>query len=452
MEWDKSLMTDLGLIILMTLLATTAVQAQKKWTLQECIDYAMENNISLQKTRLTRRTATETLRQAEAALFPTLSASTNQSVGYRPWTNNGVSTVTNGTVSTSINKTYYNGSYGINASWTVWNGNRNRNTVKLDRLSEEQAELDSAYTANSIQEQITQLYVQILYQTEAITVNEQSLEASKKNEERGQEMFNVGKIARADVAQLTAQRATDEYNLVNARSNLADYKLQLKQLLEITDAEFDIAVPVTSDEQALRDIPSLPVVYETALNTRPEITRSQLGIQASDVQLSIAKAQRLPTVNMTGGVGTSTNSLSTNGWGNQMKTNFDASIGATLSIPIIDNRSARTAVNKAKIEQERALLDLQEKQKKLYSDIEGFWLDACTNQQRFRAALLNVESEELSYELLSEQFRLGLKNIVQLLTGKTNLLTAQQNKLQSKYLTILNVQMLKFYQGEPIEL
>ena len=440
------------LIILMTLLATTAVQAQKKWTLQECIDYAMENNISLQKTRLTRRTATETLRQAEAALFPTLSASTNQSVGYRPWTNNGVSTVTNGTVSTSINKTYYNGSYGINASWTVWNGNRNRNTVKLDRLSEEQAELDSAYTANSIQEQITQLYVQILYQTEAITVNEQSLEASKKNEERGQEMFNVGKIARADVAQLTAQRATDEYNLVNARSNLADYKLQLKQLLEITDAEFDIAVPVTSDEQALRDIPSLPVVYETALNTRPEITRSQLGIQASDVQLSIAKAQRLPTVNMTGGVGTSTNSLSTNGWGNQMKTNFDASIGATLSIPIIDNRSARTAVNKAKIEQERALLDLQEKQKKLYSDIEGFWLDACTNQQRFRAALLNVESEELSYELLSEQFRLGLKNIVQLLTGKTNLLTAQQNKLQSKYLTILNVQMLKFYQGEPIEL
>ncbi len=440
------------LIILMTLLATTAVQAQKKWTLQECIDYAMENNISLQKTRLTRRTATETLRQSEAELFPTLSASTNQSVGYRPWTNNGVSTVTNGTVSTSINKTYYNGSYGINASWTVWNGNRNRNTVKLDRLSEEQAELDSAYTANSIQEQITQLYVQILYQTEAITVNEQSLEASKKNEERGQEMFNVGKIAKADVAQLTAQRATDEYNLVNARSNLADYKLQLKQLLEITDAEFDIAVPVTSDEQALRDIPSLPVVYETALNTRPEITRSQLGIQASDVQLSIAKAQRLPTVNMTGGVGTSTNSLSSNGWGNQMKTNFDASIGATLSIPIIDNRSARTAVNKAKIEQERALLDLQEKQKKLYSDIEGFWLDACTNQQRFRAALLNVESEELSYELLSEQFRLGLKNIVQLLTGKTNLLTAQQNKLQSKYLTILNVQMLKFYQGEPIEL
>ncbi len=440
------------LIILMTLLATTAVQAQKKWTLQECIDYAMENNISLQKTRLTRRTATETLRQSEAELFPTLSASTNQSVGYRPWTNNGVSTVTNGTVSTSINKTYYNGSYGINASWTVWNGNRNRNTVKLDRLSEEQAELDSAYTANSIQEQITQLYVQILYQTEAITVNEQSLEASKKNEERGQEMFNVGKIAKADVAQLTAQRATDEYNLVNARSNLADYKLQLKQLLEITDAEFDIAVPETSDEQALRDIPSLPVVYETALNTRPEITRSQLGIQASDVQLSIAKAQRLPTVNMTGGVGTSTNSLSSNGWGNQMKTNFDASIGATLSIPIIDNRSARTAVNKAKIEQERALLDLQEKQKKLYSDIEGFWLDACTNQQRFRAALLNVESEELSYELLSEQFRLGLKNIVQLLTGKTNLLTAQQNKLQSKYLTILNVQMLKFYQGEPIEL
>ena len=268
------------------------------------------------------------------------------------------------------------------------------------------------------------------------------------NEERGQQMVEIGKMSKADLAQLTAQRATDEYNLVNARSNLASYKLQLKQLLEITDADFDIEIPEASDEEALAEIPSLPSIYEAALNTRPEIENSRLSIRSSDIQLNIARAQGLPTISMTGGIGTSTNSLSTNGWGNQIKTNLDASIGASLSIPILDNRSTRTAINKAKLQQEQALLDLQDQQKKLYSTIEGYWLDAQTNQQKFRAALLNVESEEQSYTLLSEQFQLGLKNIVELMNGKTNLLNAQQNMLQSKYMTILDLQLLKFYKGE----
>lgn len=430
------------------LLVVTVSHAQQKWTLRQCIEHALQNNISLQKTRLAKRSATEDLRQSQAALLPSLSASTNQSVGYRPWTNSGVAMVANGTVSTSVNKTYYNGSYGLNAQWTVWNGNRNRNQVKLNRLAEQQAELDSAYTANSIQEQIAQLYVQILYLNEAITVNEQSLEASKMNEERGKQMVEIGKMSKADLAQLTAQRATDEYNLVNARSNLASYKLQLKQLLEITDADFDIEIPEASDEEALAEIPSLPSIYEAALNTRPEIENSRLSIRSSDIQLNIARAQGLPTISMTGGIGTSTNSLSGNGWGNQMKTNLDASIGASLSIPILDNRQTRTAINKAKLQQEQALLDLQDQQKKLYSTIEGYWLDAQTNQQKFRAALLNVDSEQQSYALLSEQFQLGLKNIVELMNGKTNLLNAQQNMLQSKYMTILDLQLLKFYQGE----
>ena len=232
---------------------------------------------------------------------------------------------------------------------------------------------------------------------------------------------------------------------MTACSNLASYKLQLKQLLEITDSEFDIEIPEAPNELALAEIPSLPAIYEAAIATRPEIENSRLSIQYSDIQLRIARAQGLPTINMTSGIGTSTNSLSNNGWGNQIKTNVDASIGASVSIPILDNRATRTAVNKAKLQQEQALLDLQEQQKKLYSTIEGLWLDAQTNQQKFRASLLNVESEQQSYDLLSEQFRLGLKNIVELMAGKTNLLMAQQNMLQSKYLTILNIQMMYFY-------
>jgi outer membrane protein len=435
-------------ILLLAMMATLQLQGQEKWTLDDCIQYAMQNNITLKKSQLSHQTATETMKQSQAALLPSLSASTNQSLGYRPWQDAGTITVTNGQVDTDVKKTYYNGSYGINAQWTVWNGGQNTNQVKLNQVSEQQAALTVEQTANTIQETIAKLYVQILYQTEAIEVLRQSLETSKKNEERGKIMMEVGKMSKADVAQLTAQRATDEYNLVNGQSQLANYKLQLKQLLELTTEDFDITVPATNDEQALQDIPAMASVYEAALLERPEIKHALLGKKTGDLQLKIAKAGWLPTLGLTGSLSTSTNSMASNNWGTQIKTNFNSSAGATISIPIFDQRKTRTAVNKAKIQQLTAELDLQDQQKTLWKTIEGFWLDAQTNQQKFRTALVTVESEQTSYDLLSEQFQLGLKNIVELLTGKDKLLKAQQNKLQSKYLSILNLQLLKFYQGE----
>lgn len=430
-----------------------SASAQKKWTLTECIDYALQNNITLQQAKLQKQSATEERKQAKAALLPSLSASTNQSFGYRPWLENGVATVTNGTVNSKVNKTYYNGSYGINAQWTVWNGNQNRNQVKLGEVSEQQAELQTETTANNIQERIAQLYVQILYMNEAVEVNKQSLETSKRNEQRGKEMVEVGKMAKADLAQLTAQRAADEYTIVEAESNIANYKLQLKQLLELTgDEAFDIEMLTAGDEQALAEIPALSTVYETALGGRPEMKNAQLGLKQSDIQMNIAKAGAMPTISINGGVGTSTASMSSQNWDKQIKTNFDASVGASVSVPLFDNRKTKTAVNKARIQREQAQLELLDQQKQLYATIEGYWLDAETNQQKFKTALTTVESEQASYDLLEEQFRLGLKNIVELMTGKDRLLSSQQNKLQAKYTTILNRQLLRFYQGEKMTL
>ena len=422
-------------------LTCIGAHAQKQWTLKDCISYAMQNNITLKQAVLKKESATEDRKQSQAALLPSLSATTNQSLGYSPWME-GV----------NVKKGSYSGTYGINAQWTVWNGGQNTTAVKSNELAEEQAELSAQETANNIQERIAQLYVQILYMNEAIEVNRQSLEASKKNEERGKTMLEVGKMSKADLAQLTAQRATDEYNLVNAQSNLANYKLQLKQLLEITDPSFDIAMPQASDDQALVAIPSMQNVYEQALLTRPEVRSQELAITKSELAIKSAKAGYLPTVSLTGGVGTSTSSRSDNGWGQQMKTNFDMTVGVGVSVPLIDGRKNKTAVNKARIQREQALLSQQDVRKELYTTIEGFWLDAQSNQQKFRAAKISVESEQQSYDLLSEQFQLGLKNIVELMNGKTNLLQAQQNKLQSKYTTILNIQLLKFYQGENIEI
>ena len=419
----------------------------RQWTLEDCINYALQNNISLKRSKISKLSAHEDLLQSKAELLPSLNATTSQNVTWQPFPESGRYTVTNGSVETSVDKFYYNGSYGLNFNWTVWNGNRNRKQIKLNELTEQQAELDSAVTANSIQEQIVQLYVQILYSAEAIKVNRQSLATSKKNEERGITMVEVGKMSRADLAQLTAQRAQDEYNIVAAESNLRNYKRQLKQVLEITgDEEFDVVIPETLKDDALQEIPALLQVYNKALEQRPEIKNQLLAIEQSNLNIDMAKAQKLPTISLNGGIATNTTSMNKNGWGKQLKNNLNMAAGVTLSVPIFDNRQSLTAVNKARLAKENSQLELQTQRTQLYSTIENYWIQAVTNQSKYRAALANTNSQQASYEMLSEQFRLGLKNIVELMTGKTNLLTAQQNELESKYLTLLNIKMLKFYE------
>ena len=429
------------MIFMMAAFCCLNIHAQKKWTLDECINYAMENNLTLKLSKLKQRSAQEDVMQSKAALFPTLSANTNQGVGYSPFDN------------TAADKAYYNGSYGVNAQWTVWNGGQNTNTIKQNKLTEEQAGLSTDVTANSLQEQITKLYVQILYMSEAIEVNRQSLETSKKNEERGQQMVEVGKMSKADLAQLSAQRASSEYSIVESETQLAKYKLQLKQALDLdAGTAFDVAIPSTSDQQALAEIPSLVSVFDAAMAQRPEIKNALLGIESSNLQMKIAKAGALPTVTVNGGLGTSTNSMSSLAWGTQMKNNFDLTASVAINVPIFDARRTKTSVNKARIAQEQAQLNFEDEEHALYCTIEELWLDAINNQQKFRSALATVESEQESYNLLSEQFNLGLKNIVELLTGKDKLLTAQQNKLQSKYTTILSQQLLKFYQNGTIKI
>ena len=432
-----------GMFALLIAAAPLATQA-KQWSLKDCIDYALANNISLQKTQLTKASAQEDYLQSKAALLPSLNASTNQSVNYTPWVASGISS--DGFSRASIDKVYYNGTYSVAGNYTIWNGNKNKNQVKLNKLVAEAAELDSATQAVKLQEQIATLYVQILYSTEAIKVNQESYTSSLQNEERGKEMVKIGKMSQADLAQLTAQRAQDQFNIVQAESNVKNYKRQLKELLQITsDEAFDINVPNTTDAMALDAIPALNGVYAAALENRPEFKTFQNQLAQNDLTIQIAKAGKLPTISANAGVSTSSTSMNNKAWGTQLKTNFNMGGGISISVPLFDNRSTKTQVNKALIQRESIQLDLKNQQTQLYSTIEKYWLQASTNQSQFKAAKVSSESAQTSYDLLSEQFKLGLKNIVELRTGKDNLLKAKQNELQAKYMTILNLNILKFY-------
>lgn len=441
MIMNRSIKLAMVAILIMTAPLTTHA---KRWSLKDCIDYALANNITLQKTILNRASANEDYLQSKAALLPSLSASTSQNVNYTPWMASGISG--DGFSRASVDKVYYNGTYSVSGNYTLWNGNKNHNQVKLNKLATEAAQLDSATQALKLQEQIAQLYVQILYSTEAVRVNEESCASSRQNEERGKEMVSIGKMSQADLAQLTAQHAQDEYNVVQAQSNVKNFKRQLKELLQITsDEEFDIATPATTDDMALDAIPALNGVYAAALDNRPEFKTYQNQLAQNELSIKIAKAGKLPTISANAGISTNNTSMNDNALARQLKTNFNMGAGIGISIPLFENRTTKTQVNKAIIQRESIQLDLKNEQTSLYSTIENYWLQASTNQSQYKAAKASSESAQTSYNLLSEQFRLGLKNIVELRTGKDNLLMAKQNELQAKYLTILNVNMLKFY-------
>lgn len=434
------------ILVVAGLLGFSARVLARQWTLHECINYALANNITLQKSRMSKYSAIEDYKQSKAALLPSLSASTSQNISYNPWPETGSYTVQGSKVQTNVDKFYYNGSYGINANWTVWNGNQNHNKIALNKLSVEQAALDSAQTANSLQEQIAQLFVQILYSKEAVKVNQATLETSKKTEERGKEFYKVGSLSKADLAQLTAQRAQDEYSVVQAQNSLAEYKRQLKQLLQITDQEeFDVSAKEPTDAMATTAIPSVTMVYDSAMQYRPEIQNALLGIKSSDVQLKIAKGQRMPTIGLSASVSTNTTSMNSNAWGKQLKSNLIGGAGFTVSIPILDNRQTKTAINKATLSRQSYQLDLKDKQTQLYSTIENYWLQANNNQEQYKSAKVNTESAQQSYDLLQEQFKQNLKNVIELMNGKDKLLQAKQDELQAKYMAILNINLLNFY-------
>ena len=420
----------------------------KVWTLQECVDYALENNISLKQAAVKTMQSHEDVLQSRSALFPSVSFSTNQNMNYRPFSESTFN-LTNGSMTTNSNKVSYNGSYGINANWTVWNGNKNRMNIRQNRFTEQLNELNRQQQANSVQEQIAQLYVQILYETEAVRVNEEIVKASMLQAERARAMVEVGSLARVDLVQLEAQVDQDRYSLVSAQSQLANYKLQLKQLLELHDEEpFEVADPNIGDEKVLSIIPDKAQMYAAALQHRPEIRSGRLGIESANLSIKSARTGYMPTVNLSASIGTNNSSGQQKTFGAQLKGNLSNALGLTLSMPIFDQLQTRTAIRKAKFAKLDKELSLQAEEKKLYSSVEKYWLDATTSQQQYVYAKKNRESMQESYDLVSEQFNCGLKNIVELTTGKNNLLQAEQQLLQTKYTALLNQALLKFYAGE----
>lgn len=431
---------------------TEPINSTKQWTLQSCLEYALEQNIQLQQNRISSMESKIDVQSAKAALFPNLSFNSGHNITNRPYQQN--STTVNGSeIITSNNKTTYSGNYGLSANWTVWDGNKKLNNLKQQKLTNQIADLNVQETANSLQEQIAQLFIQILYANESVQVNKNTVEVSQSTYNRGEELYKEGSISKVDLAQLEAQLSNDQYQLVTSENTLRNYKLQLKQLLELDGTtEIQLILPKIEDESVLRLLPNQMDIYQQALSFRPEIESSKLSIENSKLGISIAKAGYLPTLNLNASSSSMTTNAGNTSWTKQMKNGWNNTIGLSVSIPILDNRQNKSAVQKAKLQYDSSQLDLINKQKELYQTVESMYLDAINAQEQYKAAEMNMKSYQTSYDLVREQFNLGMKNTIELLTEKNNLLNAQQQRIQAKYMAILNRALLEFYASGKIEI
>ena len=285
------------------------------------------------------------VKSAKASLFPSLSFSTGHNLVNRPYQETSA-TVSGTEIITSNSNTTYNGSYNLSAQWTLWNGGQRLNNLKQQKTNKEIAGLSIAETENMLQEEITKLFVQILYANESVAINKNTLEVSEATYKRAVELFNEGSLSKSDVAQLEAQASNDKYQLVTAESSLRNYKLQLKQLLELDGTtEMILDLPELKDEDVMAVLPSQIDVYNTALTSRPEIQSSKLSINNAKLGIKTAKAGYLPTISLSASTSSMTNNASTNNCAEQMKYGWNNMIGINLSIPIFNNRQTESAVH-----------------------------------------------------------------------------------------------------------
>lgn len=429
-----------NLSLFLGICAVTAQEKPAQWTLQTCLEYALANNIQIKQSRIDELSGLEDTELAKAQLFPSLSADITQGYVNYPSSN-------------AAENHNYSGNYSINANWTLFDAGRRNKAIKQQKLQNEMDRLTTEENEDEIRIAIVQTYLQVMYAMESVEINKNTVETAKAERDRAEELYKAGSISAVDLAQLESQYSTDKYQLTVAETTLDNYKLQLKQLLELDiTEEIQLTMPEIAESEVIAPLPEKEIIYATSLAVMPQVRNRELAIQSAELEKKRAKAAYWPTLSMNAGIGTGHLSGTNYSFGNKIWNNFNESVGISITIPIFAQRENKTAYNKAKLAITTSQLDLLNTQKELLQEVESTYLDATSAQSQYLSASERLAYVRQSFTLTEEQFFLGMKNTLEMLTEKNNLLNAQQEVLQSKYMAIMSIQLLNILQKKPVSI
>jgi outer membrane protein len=423
-------------------------EAQTKiWSVDECIQYALQKNIQVQQAQVSNDIYGLEMSYAKSAWYPSLSGSARQNFSWSNQTNNTTgSTVFKGTDGTNIS---------LNSGMTVYNGNRIRNNVKQSEINYEAARYNTEVIKETVSLNVLNAYLQVLFAEEQVKNITDQIASLNEQLNLAAERLKLGVIANSDYLQVKSQLATERQSLATARSQLAINRITLMQLMEYTEPEagdFSIAHPNLDSLVNQKRLPDPKEVYQTALEVKPEVKNAELSKQSSQIGIELAKSGLYPSLSMNAGLSTlySSNTLSGSSFGYQLKNNISPAIGLTASIPIYLNKQARTNVAVARKNSENSELNEYNVKNQLRKAIEQASQDVTSSQIEYEASVEAYNAVKESYDVASEKYNQGIMNSVDFLIQKTTYITVQSSLLQSKYRLIFSYKVLDFYTGLPL--
>jgi outer membrane protein len=423
--------------------------AVKKWSIETCFQYAMDNNLEINTAKLNELSSIQDVNLAKGSRIPNLYGSLNQNFRNEKTDISGNGDFQNQVVS--------NGNYSLNSALILWNGNYVNTNIKQKALVSKTYNLIVEQSKNNLILNITQGYLAILLAKENLKYIADLVTTSQSRLKQGEQLYDAGSTAKISVLQLQAQLAADQYLRIQTENAIRQNILLLKQILQLpTNVSLDIETP--NDLQVTALVAPLETVQNNAFQNFPEIKVGEMNKEISNLSITKAKANFLPTLTANAGIGSGYSNILNNttyssySYFTQTGNNFYQQIGLTLSIPILTNRFNKTTLEKAKIGFKQADFNFKNTTLLLSQQVELAYLNATNAQEAYQSANEQLTAVTESYRILNEQYKLGGINAFDLLQQKNQYVQAIQAYTQSKYTAILQQKIYDFYNGTKIQL
>ena len=436
------------LLFLLSAICLSSAAAQP-WTLRECCDYAVSHNISIRQQENQCRQQEIQLSNARNSRLPDLSGSVSQNFSFgRGLTADNTYSNTN-TSSTS---------FSLGTSVPLFTGFQIPNQIKMNQLNLEAATAELEKAKNDIRMQVAQAYVQILYNMEIAEVARRQVSIDSMQVARIKALVNNGKASGSQLSQQKATLANSQLAVTQAENNLALSLLTLSQLLELPTADgFSIAKPDISGLSGIAGVSSATpdAVYAEALGLKPEIVAQQLRLRATDHNIKIARAGYMPTLSLSGGLGSNyytTSKFDSDPFSTQLKNNFSQYIGLSLNVPIFNRFQTRNSIRTAKIQQENQQLQLDNAKKTLYKEIQQVCQSATAAKAKYESSTVAMQSSKDAFELMQAKYENGKANMTEFNESKNNYLKSESDLVQARYELLYQQALIQFYRGRELTL
>lgn len=432
------------LIIGITLLCTSGtLMAQQAWTLEQCVTYAIENNLTVKQREVMQKQREVALSTARNSRLPDLNASASESLNFGRGLTADNTYVSCNTQSTNLS---------LGTSIPLFTGFRIPNQIALSRLNLQTAAEELAKAKEDISVQVASAYLQVLLSKDMWQVAVEQTRLSKEQQLRLERFLEEGKIAETEVSEARSRTAQDKLSEVQAENAYRLAVLDLTQLLEIMTPEgFEVAEPAESELQAPTDLPE--TIYQKALAVKPGVKAEELRLQGLERTIRIARAGYYPQLNLSAGIGSNyykTAGYRAESFGRQLDNNLNKSIGLSLSIPIFNRFSTRNAIRDAKLQYESQSLQLDVTRKALYKEIQQAYYNAVASEAKYRSSCTAEQAAMDAFTLMEKKYEQGKATATEYNEAKTRRFKAVSERLQARYDGLLRAKILAFYKGEPI--